>query len=185
MQYDIFKQILQTFGSMPKNVLSHYAAAWLDIPESKADGIINIQAQHRQFYYDKNDEWCYLFQGHPQNYAGPFVLDIIDRLGGGSPLRIAKAVYPFDYIFEAENNLYQVIDCFNEGIYKLNFRKHMKDTYEQKEHPIIPILMMRNKSIHEISRELYPEGEFYFATAEFDIHDMTKVKTTFTKGGEK
>lgn len=165
-------ELLQFFGGLPLEQVRRYLKKYVKAPFP--DSSVKVLTDSKTIYYDKEDEYIYLYKGTAKNPRSTCAFEVYLQMCKDNSFRFSHAKYPFDYIFEVDNKLYQIIDFSSEGIYKLNFRKHQAQTSDAN-YDIIPIIMLINTPKSELlirnnlgEPYLLPEGEYIIAHIRYD-----------------
>lgn len=144
--------------------------------------------------FDYGDKCYKVAKGMQKDYAKVCAMAVYNEFAKSAEFRFSEAIYPFDYVFEDNNRLFQLINFSERGPYKLNFRRSMKDYSGEATYKIIPIIMLINMSMNAL-KERDSNGELYllpkenFWVALVDYKDKggqgceVTVKKKLCKGG--
>jgi hypothetical protein len=156
-------KLLKTFGTIPLELIEKYVVSICE--DYYAKRALLALTESNVIYYDKQDMYYKLYRGMEKDPAAACAFRVYLKLGKSGDHRVAKAAYPFDYIFEEKDTLYQIINCSDRGIFKLNFRKQMEvetpDTYQ-----VTPILMFVNESERNVLGQTDYDGRYFLIPKE-------------------
>ena len=156
-------KLMKTFGTIPLELIEKYVVSICE--DYYAKRALLALTESNVIYYDRSDMYYKLYRGMEKDIFAACAFRVYLKFGKSGDHRIARASYPFDYVFEEKDRLYQIINCSDRGIFKLNFRKQMEketaDTYQ-----VIPILMFVNESEDTVLKQMDYEGRYFLIPRE-------------------
>lgn len=195
-QYRAEKQlirILDMFTALPYNQIDKYLKAKNPYADFNSKDAIRSLLRERIIYYSKDDKCYKIIQRAKKDFSSICAFAVYNEFSKSPEDKLSKAIYPFDYVFEDNGRLFQLIDYSKNGPYKLNFRRAMQG-YDDVTYKIIPIIMLINTGLDVLKERdkdgnyyLLPKDDFYVAFVEYtpgenDIDTVTVRKKKFTGG---
>ena len=154
---------LREYGAVPANLLLSWA---------KRNGYVQAD-ESALVFLSKEGSICYnrksgivtLYFGMPEDVRKSASLYAMMHFMNVDETHISPARYPFDFIFEHQERLFQLIDCSDRGRFKLRFRSKMSGDALKG---TVPMLLLVNQDYsvieeYEGGERILPEEDYVIA----------------------
>lgn len=168
------QNLLQTFGALP----AVYVMRWLERHQPDAGRTDRIELRElsrtSKIYYDPKTDYCYQVYGLNYDLNDTICFAAILALLDTGEFHVGKANYPFDYIAEHNEKLYQIINFTENGPYKLRFRRNLAAEIKADTIPLI-IVNDNQKDFTMIdyngNMEFVPDQDYVIARFKYTPED--------------
>ena len=160
MRYTEDRQVmhaLKLFSTIPYNLMEEYLRKKNNSPGFEPKESLKRLINDKSIYYSSTDK-CYRgIDRYPKQINKICALAAYMHFCKNAEEKIEFARYPFDYIFEDNKRLFQLIDYSEDGAYKLRFHRAMEVTGDTDS--VIPIIMLINSGLDSIS-DMNSDGNY-------------------------
>lgn len=148
---------LRLFSTIPYNLLEEFLRKKNNVPFFEPKECLKRMLVEKYIYYSAKDKCYRAIDRYPKQINKICSFATYLHFCRNDEEKIELARYPFDYIFEDNKKLFQLIDFAKDGVYKLRFRKEMEQQGESTE--VIPIIMLINSNL-DVLKEMDQHGNY-------------------------
>lgn len=146
--------VLQFFPSVQRDMLCLYLKKNLKVkdPEKVIDRLSHIG----RIVEDKNGFFALNSSIEP-SVLTTCEFAVFQRMSKTEELRLSKARYPYDYVFDAGHKIYLLLAFAREGIYKLSFEKNSDKPKTDPAAMPTPVIMLINDTVSSLDTGILPD----------------------------
>lgn len=185
---------LRLFEAIPYNLLEKFIETKEPNMSDKPKYLLYEMIGDKIINYSTNDKCYRVIQNIPKSIDKICAFAVYLHFARSPEVKVYYADYPFDYIFEDNQRLFQLINYSDEGLYKINFRRNMRIDKEVEPYSLIPVIMQVNGKGNPFNNREFagdksyiPKEDYYIANVSYRNNpnglDDIRVTSVKYKGG--
>ena len=174
-------RVLELFDAVPYFLLEEFLVNKNPEEDFDPQAVVNYLLRERMVCYNPKNKCYSLARNIKKDFSKVAALAVYNEFAKDRAEKVAKARYPFDYVFEDLNRIMVLIDYSKDGPYKLNFMNQMDLSCDEK-YRLVPIIMLINSSI-DVLKERNENGRLYLLPKE-DFYVAEVLYKTREKGSD-